>query len=59
MNDRWGLTNVNFQSPNQHDYDTLNEIYGSGSGDGGGGRPKACNPNRPNCPNAATLNRSA
>ena len=49
MNDRWGLTSIDFDSPNQHDYDTLNEIYGSGdAGDGDGSKP--CNPNRKNCP---------
>lgn len=50
MNDRWGLTNPDFQSPNPHDFDTLNEIYGTAGGDsGGGGDAKPCNPNRPNC----------
>lgn len=49
MNDQWGLTNISFQSPNQHDFDTLNEIYGAASGDTGGDS-KPCNPNRPNCP---------
>lgn len=49
MNDRWGLTNPDFWDPNQHDYDTLNEIYGV-TDDGGGGSSKPCNPNRKNCP---------
>ena len=54
MNARWGLTNPDFQSPNAHDYDTLNEIYGIASSDGGDGdSSKPCNPNRPNCPNGA------
>lgn len=56
MNDRWGLTNTAFQGPNQHDYDTLNEIYGLASSDGGdGGSSKPCNPNRKNCPNGANV----
>lgn len=51
MNDRWGLTSSNFVSPNQHDYDMLNEIYGLTSSDGEeGGKTKPCNPNRKNCP---------
>ena len=50
MNDRWGLTNPNFVGPNQHDYDTLDEIYGSSSSDdGGGGTAKPCNPKAPKC----------
>jgi hypothetical protein len=49
MNSRWGLTNPDFIGPNQHDYDTLDEIYGSGSADDGGSS-KPCNPNRKNCP---------
>lgn len=54
MNDRWGLTNTSFMSPNQHDYDTLNEIYGvAGGGDGGATKP--CNPNRKNCPSGANV----
>lgn len=56
MNDSWGLTNPDFQSPNAHDYETLNEIYGAASGDdGNGGNTKPCNPNRPNCPNGANV----
>ena len=55
MNDRWGLTNPDFQSPNAHDYDVLDELYGS-SGDGGdGGGSKPCNPNRKNCPNGTNV----
>jgi hypothetical protein len=51
MNDRWGLTNPDFQSPNPHDYNTLIEIYGApDSGGSEGGNAKPCNPNRKNCP---------
>ncbi len=51
MNDRWGLWDPAFIGPNEHDFDTLNAIYGTSSGDdGGGGSSKPCNPNRPNCP---------
>ncbi len=42
MNDRWGLTDLNFVGPNEHDYDTLDGIYGSASADDGGGS-KPCN----------------
>ena len=48
MNDQWGLTDTSFQSPNQHDFDTLKEIYGSSGS--GGGDSNTCNPKRPNCP---------
>ena len=58
MNSRWGLTNEAFQSPNQHDFDTLNEIYGLAGGDDGGD-PKPCNPNRPNCPSGANVHIAA
>jgi hypothetical protein len=54
MNDRWGLTNPSFVGPNQHDYDTLNEIYGSGSADDGGGG-KSCNPKAPKCQSGANV----
>lgn len=48
MNDRLGLTDVNFVGPARHDYDTLYEIYGSGSADAeGGGGSKPCNPKSP------------
>lgn len=60
MNDRWGLWDPAFVGPNQHDYDTLDEIYGAGSGDdGGGGSSKPCNPKRPNCPNGANVHFAA
>ncbi len=56
MNDRWGLTDLNFVGPNQHDYDTLYEIYGSGSSDAeGGGSSKPCNPKSPKCQNGANV----
>ena len=54
MNDRWGLTNLNFVGPNQHDYDTLDGIYGSGSSDDGGGS-KPCNPKAPKCKSGANV----
>lgn len=54
MNDRWGLFDTAFEGPNQHDYDTLNEIYiTAGSDDGGSSKP--CNPNRKNCPSGANV----
>jgi hypothetical protein len=50
MNDRWGLTNADFTGPNQHDFNTLNEIYGTVSGDTeDGGNSKPCNPKSPKC----------
>jgi len=56
MNDRWGLTDPSFVGPNQHDYDTLDEIYGSSSGDAeGGGNSKPCNPKSPKCQSGANV----
>jgi hypothetical protein len=56
MNDRWGLRSLNFTGPNQHDYDTLNEIYGAVSGDSGdGGKSKPCNPKSPKCNPSANV----
>ncbi len=56
MNDRWGLTDVNFVGPAQHDYDTLYEIYGSGSADAeGGGGSKPYNPKSPKCQSRANV----
>jgi hypothetical protein len=44
MNDKFGITSSDFISPNQHDFDQLEEIY-----EGGGGN---CPPNSqsPKCP---------
>ena len=53
MNARWGLTDPNFAHPNQHDYDTLDEIYGSSSSDGG--NTKSCNPKSPKCQSGANV----
>jgi hypothetical protein len=53
MNARWGLTDPSFVGPNQHDYDTLDEIYGSASDDGG--NTKSCNPKSPKCANGANV----
>ena len=53
MNARWGLTDPNFAHPNQHDYDTLAEIYGSASSDGG--NTKSCNPKSPKCKSGANV----
>lgn len=58
MNNRWGLTNPDFQSPNPHDYATLNEIYGSGNGGDEGG-PKPCNPRSKKCANGANVHYAA
>jgi hypothetical protein len=56
MNDRWGLTNPNFMGPNEHDYDTLDGIYGSAtSADEGGGGSKPCNPKAPKCKSGANV----
>ncbi len=49
MNDRWGLTDPAYDSPNKHDYDMLDEIYGAATGGGGGGKTKPCNPKSPKC----------
>jgi hypothetical protein len=53
MNDRWGLNSTSFTGPNQHDFDTLMEIYGSASSDTGGGKSKPCNPKKPGCGHSA------
>jgi hypothetical protein len=45
MNDRWGLTHPDFVGPNAHDYNALNELYGSADS----GPKKACNPKSPKC----------
>ena len=55
MNDRWGLWNPDFAGPNQHDYDTLAEIYGSASSADGGGGSKPCNPKAPKCKSGANV----
>ena len=55
MNSRWGLWNPDFAGPNQHDYDTLAEIYGSASSADGGGSSKPCNPKSPKCSNGANV----
>ncbi len=49
MNDRWGLTDPRYESPNGHDFDMLDEIYGAASRGGGGGKTKPCNPKSPKC----------
>ena len=54
MNDRWGLTNPDFWDPNQHDYDTLNQIYITAGGDDGG-NSKPCNPKSPKCTGGANV----
>lgn len=60
MNDRWGLTDPAFRSPNPHDYDTLNEIYiTAGGDDGGGDNSKPCNPKSPKCTNGANVHIAA
>jgi len=47
MNDRWGLFDDRYVSPDGHDYDQLNAIYGGSSSGDGGGDPKPCrNPRR-------------
>jgi hypothetical protein len=42
MNDRWGLFDDRYDSPNGHDYDQLNAIYGGATSGGGGRDPKPC-----------------
>jgi hypothetical protein len=55
MNSRWGLTDPFFVGPNQHDYDTLDGIYGSASSEDGGGSSKPCNPKAPKCQSGANV----
>jgi hypothetical protein len=55
MNDRWGLLDDRFQSPNGHDYDQLAEIYGISGGDSGGGGGGPCkSPGHPSCKSGLT-----
>lgn len=50
-NPEGGAGELNNEHPNQHDYDLLEQMYGSGgNSDGGGGEePKTCNPKSPKC----------
>ncbi len=54
MNDRWGLWDVRFQSPNGHDYDQLAAIYGGSGGDGGGKGGPCKRPGHPSCKSGLT-----
>ena len=49
MNDRWGLDDERFMSPDAHDYEQLNLTYGGTGGDSGDGGNKPCRGNNPKC----------
>ena len=60
MNDRWGLFDLAAVGPNAHDFDMLNQIYVSGSTDGGDPVTKPCKPNRKKtCPAASNVHMAA
>lgn len=47
MNRMWGVGQLAFTTPNQHDFDQLETIYNGGGGDGNGGGGPCNKPNSP------------